>query len=69
MKDIKIKNKADIPYEIIGVLIDYYLKQIESKEYEPGWIQYFEFEYKRQKYTAYIEYMNKHIELLVIKNS
>lgn len=64
----KIKNVANVPYEIIGALIDNYLEIVKGKEYEQGWLQYWEFEYKKESYTIYIKYLKKYRQWIIVKN-
>lgn len=61
---IKIDNKANLSYEVIGMFFDKYLEK-QADLYTCGTIEYELFEYKKKEYKMTIEYKTTCIKLLI----
>ena len=65
---VKIYNRAKLPYDIIGKIIDHYIKSGDDGEtLYIGKQDIVRFEYKNKKYEAYIEYREGYVYWLFNK--
>ena len=54
---MKIINKTNLPYKVIGQVIDDYINKSYGDTFYVGKIEYFEFLYKENKYKCEVAYL------------
>lgn len=59
---MKIVNKAKLPYEVIGQIIDKYIADSYADTCYYGKIDYFRMKYKGQIYQVQIRYLKSYVE-------
>ena len=59
---MKIINETNLPYKVIGEVIDQYIAHGYEDTFYVGKIEYFEFTYKNNKYDCQVRYMKKYVE-------
>lgn len=59
---MKIVNKANLPYKVIGQVIDEYIERNYEDTCYVGKIEYFEFICQGKKYKVQIRYLKTFVE-------
>lgn len=59
---MKIVNEPCLPYKIVGQIIDEYIEKSYADTCYVGKIEYFEFQYKENKYKVQIRYLKSFVE-------
>ena len=66
---MKVVNKANLPYRIVGYVIDEYIANNYEDTCYYGKIEYFEFIYKDKKYKAQIRYLKRYVEWIFCESN